>query len=69
MGRKAARVLPVPVGALMSRCGLLARADQARRCTGVGQPSRSWNQRARNAGRADRGPFAEVGERVFMAVL
>ncbi len=48
--RKAARVLPEPVGARMSVFCPAAMAGQPRRCGGVGSPRRVRNQ-CRTAGR------------------
>ena len=43
--RKAVSVLPVPVGALMSTFFPRAMAGQPSRCTAVGSPTDSSNQR------------------------
>ena len=44
--RKAVRVLPLPVGAVMTRCSPAAMRGQLRSCTSVGAGKRSLNQAA-----------------------
>ena len=53
--RKAASVLPDPVGAASSACEPLRIAGQACACTGVGSPRSLRNQRATAGWKAERG--------------